>query len=212
MVRVAASVLVLLDMCAAFTPTGQLPRTSMSRRQQPCRVSRPPRLAEDEDEVKNAFAAFGASLRKPKKGEGAPTREASFPIRLGGSTRDGSLGDIRAAVNSAKTLSNPKDWQAEEIGLIGVFVAFIAATSFLYNTYVADKPPPEAKASPAQAALQKALADCGDQACLDRVYAEKEPAVIQERQLDNCMDKAFSNTERNICKRKFGGAATPFGF
>ena len=94
--------------------------------------------------MKNAFAAFGASLRKPKKGEGAPTREASFPVRLGGSTRDGSLGDIRAAVNSAKTLSNPKDWQAEEIGLIGVFVAFIAATSFLYNTYVADKPPPEA--------------------------------------------------------------------
>lgn len=51
-----------------------------------------------------------------------------------------------------------------------------------------------------------------NQACLDRVMLEKEPAVVLERQLDDCMDKAFSNTERNICKSKFGGAKTPFGF
>ena len=44
------------------------------------------------------------------------------------------------------------------------------------------------------------------------VQLEKQPAVIAERQLDDCFDKAFSNTERNMCKSKFGGAKTPFGF
>ena len=37
-------------------------------------------------------------------------------------------------------------------------------------------------------------------------------ACEAERQLDDCFDKAFSNTERNMCKSKFGGAKTPFGF
>ena len=39
-----------------------------------------------------------------------------------------------------------------------------------------------------------------------------EEALGKERDLENCMDQAFSNTERNMCKSKYGGAKTPFGF
>ena len=147
-----------------------------------------------------------------EKGAGAPTKDRDLPIRLGGAKRDGSLGDVRATLNLLKTLRDPRDWQAEEYGLLTVIASIIAGTAFFYFQNVAP-PTPEAKPiGAAQQELTRALAACEDQACIDRVQEEKTAAVITERQFDDCLDKAFSNTERNMCKSKFGGAKTPFGF
>lgn len=206
-------VALLIGGCAAFSPVGTSRRaggTLPSCRGRAGSVQ----LADGDNDVNNAFAAAFARSKKPKPGEGAPEKAdvRGLGIRRGGTTRDGSLGDVRAAWNTIKTLSNPKDWQAEEFGFIGVLLSFVFATLFFYNTYVADKQPVALKDSQAVIALQTALAECTNQECLDRVTAEKEPAVIKERKLDDCMDRAFSNSERNICKSKFGGAMTPFGF
>ena len=202
--------LLLLGLAAALRPAALRPAVRLRSRSQP-----PVLQAKDDEEEGNAFAAFAARVQQQnlKKGEGAPTRDASFPVRLGGSTRDGSLGDLRAAFNNLKSIRSPRDLEAEELGLLGVILSFVVGTAFFYFTYVADPTPTEeVKVSKAQAELSRALAECGDAACMERVRAEKEPAVILERQLDDCFAKAFSGTERNICKRKFGGAATPFGF
>ena len=170
------------------------------------------RLADDDG---SAFAAFANAFKKdnPKKGAGAPTADASLPVRRGGAQRDGSLGDLRAAAQLAKTLKDPRNWEAEEIGLLGVFASFAAATAFFYFTYV-DPPAEKAKpVGPAQQALNRALGECNDDfACRDKVMLEKEPAVITERQLDDCMDKAFSGVERNICKQKFDGGFSVWDF
>lgn len=180
---------------------------------------------DDSDDNSDIFAAFAAAAKKNKaeakknkplkKGEGAPSKGdvEGLPIRMGGTKRDGSLGDLRAAANTLKTLSNPRDWQAEEYGFISVILAFVLGTAFFYNTYVADAPiAKEFVASKATVALTKAIAECDSQECITRVQAEKEPAIVLENQLEGCMDRAFSGTERNICKSKFGGAMTPFGF
>jgi len=171
-----------------------------------------PRMAEGDDE--NAFAAFAKQVRQQnlKKGEGAPTKDASLPIRLGGATRDGSLGDVRAAWNNLKSIRSPRDLGSEELGLLGVFASFIAGTAFFYYSYVAPPPKPEAKLSAGQQELRTRLAACDSSACMQRVQAEMEPTLVLERQLDDCFDKAFSGTERNMCKQRFGGAKTPFGF
>ena len=53
---------------------------------------------------------------------------------------------------------------------------------------------------------------------LQRITLATQPAgsnaaaVMAENRLGDCMAKAFSGTERNICQKKFGGAKTPFGF
>ena len=192
----------------AFAPPTLLP-TQLSTRCPQIRL-----MADDDDG--DVFAAFSKAVkgqRPNKPGEGERTREAAFPVRLGGSTRDGSLGDLRAATNTLKTLSNPRDWQAEEFGIIAAIVSIFAGYQFFYQSYVADAPPEAApSAGKASQALSRAMAECTDQACMDRVQKELGEAVIVERQLDDCIDKAFSNTERNICKQKFGGASTPFGF
>ena len=148
-----------------------------------------------------AFAAFAAKKKEPKKGLGAPTRDASLPIRLGGTTRDGSLGDLRAAWAG---LTSGKPLEAEEYGLFAVILSFIAGTAFFYSAYVADKAPEEVQIGPAQQALTRALDKCDDTACVQRVKSELMPAVYQENQLDDCLDKAFSGTERGLCKKKFG--------
>lgn len=160
----------------------------------------------------NAFAAFAKKVREPKKGEGPLTADASMPVRLGGAQRDGSLGDLRAAWNQLKTLQDPRDWKAEEYGLLAVIASLVAGTAFFYFSYVATPAPKEMEVSKAQVALQRAMAECSTEACMQQVKSELEPAVVKERQLYNCMDKAFSNTERNMCKSKYGGALTPFGF
>ena len=169
-------------------------------------------MADDEDD--NAFAAFAKAVKQQnaRPGEGAPTKDRELPIRLGGAKRDGSLGDLRAAFNTIKTLQDPRLWQAEEYGFVAVLLTFVAGTAFFYFTYVQPPAAKEKPVGPAQQQLTRALAQCENQECLDRVMREKEPDVVLERQLDDCLDKAFSGTERNMCKSKFGGALTPFGF
>ena len=203
--------LTFIGLASAFSPTGG-PRVGAPGTGRVRLV-----LAKEDDDggISSAFAAFANKNKKLKKGEGAPERGdvEGLPIRMGGATRDGSLGDLRAAANTLKTLSNPRDWQAEEYGLIAVILSFVAGTAFFYYSYVYVPPiSTEVPVTPAQAALTRAINACGDQACIDRVTIENEPAIVQERQLDDCMGRAFSNTERNMCKSKYGGALTPFGF
>jgi hypothetical protein len=172
-----------------------------------------PRMAEGDDE--NAFAAFAKQVRQQnlKKGEGAPTKDASLPIRLGGATRDGSLGDVRAAWNNLGSIRSPRDLGGEEIGLLTVFAIFGASTAFFYYTYVdPPKPSGEVQISAGQQELRARITACDSSACVERAQAEMEPTLVLERQLDDCNAKAFSSTERNLCKKKFGGAKTPFGF
>lgn len=118
------------------------------------RAAASPRLQEDggDDDEGSAFAAFVQQVagKKLKPGEGAPQRTdvRGLPIRLGGTERDGSLGELRAAANALKSLGDPRAWEAEEVGL-ACALAFVAA-SFIwgYATYVRPPDAPEAAQDP----------------------------------------------------------------
>lgn len=113
------------------------------------------RMADDDDGASSFSEAFNklAKAARPKKpGEGAPTRTdvEGLPIRLGGSARDGSLGDLRAAAQNWEVLRDPRNWEAEEYGLLGVIAFTVAAIVWGYATYVA--PPPADEMQPSKTA------------------------------------------------------------
>ena len=105
------------------------------------------RLAEEGESLTDAFKSFVEAAKPKKPGEGAATRTdvRGLPIRLGGETRDNSLGSLRAAAQNLEVLKDPRQWQAEEIGLLAALGSIFAAIVWGYFTYVA---PPEAQAPP----------------------------------------------------------------
>ena len=160
------------------------------------------------------MARLAKSSRPLKPGEGAPSRAdvRGLPIRKGGTVRDGSLGDIRAALQLGSVLKDPRNWQAEEFGLVGV-IGFIAASFFYgYVTYVnpAEKgPPPE---SAAVIERRNKLSACGDdEMCKSQAIDATEAAIEKDRLLIGCLNDAFGSTEKRICQSKYGGKAV-FGF
>ena len=138
-----------------------------------------------------------------------------LPIRLGGTTRDGSIGSIRAAGKNWEVLKDPRNWQTEEFGLVGVIVFTIAAFAWGYNEYVAG-PADMAPPPPSQAALvrQRKLAACaeGDIQCRQEALDSTQAAIENQNALDQCMNYAFGNAEKNICKSKYGAKSGGFGF
>lgn len=173
------------------------------------RASRVLVAAADGDDGASSFSEAFANLAKsaqPKKpGEGAPKKPdvQGLSVRLGGTTRDGSLGDLRAAAQLWPILRDPRNWEAEEIGLLGV-IAFTAAAFFYgYSTYVA--PPPPQASGPSKAAIvrQQRLDACaGDAACEQTAMADTEAALEKERQLEACLDYAYGASEKRICQFK----------
>ena len=120
-----------------------------------------PRLQAGGDEEGNAFAAFAARVRGEtplKPGEGSAVRPdvKGLPIRLGGTARDGSLGDLRAA---SKTVADVKNWGTEEVGLLGVFAFLVISYAWGYNEYVVDKPPADDEIYTGNYALDRCMND-----------------------------------------------------
>merc|ERR1712087_27992 len=95
------------------------------------------RKDQTEKEEEQKVARFASKLQSPRKKGLGPAREGreELPIRLGGAVRDGSLGELRAAINGLSKLS-VRDWGAEEYGLAGFFVLLIGTAIISYNVYV----------------------------------------------------------------------------
>lgn len=86
------------------------------------------RLADDSgpSSFSEAFASLAEAAKPKKPGEGGASRDENLPIRLGGTVRDNSLGSIRAAFK-LDVLKDPRNWQAEEFGLLGAILFTFAA-------------------------------------------------------------------------------------
>lgn len=113
----------------AFSTHYQLPTTLRSSQN---RIPLAIVLKADEEDD-DLLASLRFALRKP--GEG-PMKEGSesLPIRKGGSMRDGSLGELRAARQAL-----PENFLSpgpEEVGLVAFFVFLIGSFVWGYFTYV----------------------------------------------------------------------------
>lgn len=208
-----------LVLCAQ-TEAFHTPSLTLTGGSRPVRRSTSIVLAEDDDSpssFSDAFASLAKAAKPQKPGEGAAKRSdvKGLPIRLGGTTRDGSIGSIRAAGKNWEVLKDPRNWQTEEFGLVGVIVFTIAAFAWGYNEYVAG-PADMAPPPPSQAALvrQRKLAACaeGDIQCRQEALDSTQAAIENQNALDQCMNYAFGNAEKNICKSKYGAKSGGFGF
>lgn len=167
-------------------------------------------LAEKEDgagSFSDAFANLAKKAKPQKPGEGAPKRTdvKGLPIRLGGNVRDGSLGSFRAAGKNLDVLKDPRNWETEEFGLLGVIVFTVAAFSYGYIEYVADKP--DIAPAPGQAAIvrqQKVAACAGDTKCIQAAVDSTQEAMEKEGALKGCLGYAFGRTEKQMCEDKYG--------
>ena len=155
----------------------------------------------------DAFANLAKKAKPQKPGEGAPKRTdvKGLPIRLGGNVRDGSLGSFRAAGKNLDVLKDPRNWETEEFGLLGVIVFTVAAFSYGYIEYVADKP--DIAPAPGQAAIvrqQKVAACAGDTKCIQAAVDSTQEAMEKEGALKGCLNYAFGRTEKQMCEDKYG--------
>lgn len=204
--------LVLLSLLAAadaFMP----PRCTHATRScaaRPFRRGAVIRLAEEDkgESLTDAFANFVKQSKPKKPGEGAAARTdvKGLPIGKGGDTRDTSLGSIRAALQNWEVLKDPRNWQAEEFGLVGALGLMAAAIVWGYFTYVS---PPEAMApgpSKAVVAREAKIAECkGDSACEQKAVESSADAIEKQKQLDGCLYYAFGGDEKRMCQMKYGG-------
>ena len=96
----------------------------------------------EEGDAFSAFAkAVGGKKKKQLPGAGPASLGRDAPIRKGGTVRDGSLGDFRAAFNR---LSNVKDWDTEEYGLIlAIVFTVIVPAIWGYNYVFGEKTEPK---------------------------------------------------------------------
>lgn len=163
-----------------------LPAFSPSMRQPACgcRLSWPAMV--EEEGGGDFFAAFAAKRaeekekereanRKPGQGAAKKADVQGLPIRLGGTTRDGSLGDVRAGWEQFVRL-NPKEWESEEFGLLGIFALTAISIIWGYNTAFAENVMVEAPI----------------------------PTTDSERALYSCLADAFGNSEKLACNIKYG--------
>jgi len=168
------------------------------------------RLAEEgkSESLTDAFASFVNQNKAKKPGEGAPSRTdvKGLPIGKGGETRDTSLGSIRAALQNWEVLKDPRNWQAEEFGLVGALGLIAGAIVWGYFTYAE---PPEVKApGPSRAVVvrEAKIAECkGDSVCEEKAIESTAGAIEQQKQLDGCLYYAFGGDEKRMCQMKYGG-------
>jgi hypothetical protein len=113
--------------------------------------------------------------RKPGQGPAKKADIEGLPIRLGGTTRDGSLGNVRAGWEQLKILS-PSEWQSEEIGLIGILLLTVVTFAWGYNYVFAPDVVPDAPI----------------------------PTTQKERDLYLCLADAFGGSEKLACNIKYG--------
>ena len=113
--------------------------------------------------------------RKPGQGPAKRADVEGLPIRLGGTTRDGSLGNVRAGWEQLKILS-PSEWQSEEIGLIGILLLTVVTFAWGYNYVFAPDVVPDAPI----------------------------PTTQKERDLYLCLADAFGGSEKLACNIKYG--------
>ena len=166
------------------------------------------RLVDEEESLTDAFANFVKQSKPKKPGEGAPSRTdvRGLPIGKGGTVRDTSLGSFRAALQNWEVLKDPRNWEAEEFGLVGGLGLIVAAIAFFYFTYVS--PAEMVAPGPSRAVLEREakLAECkGDVACEEQAIASTAAAIEKQRQLDGCLDNAFGGDEKRMCQMKYGG-------
>jgi len=153
-----------------------------------------------QDDFKNAFAA---RLKQQKqddrkaergklKGLSAPTKGdvQGLPVRLGGTTRDGSLGDFRSAFDTITSL-NIKEWQDEEYGIVGVLLLSVVTLVLGFQYAFADAP------------------DLGTNFAGGMEMtrgAEREQMTDKQIMLERCLGDAYSGGEQRMCKMKYGGS------
>jgi hypothetical protein len=130
--------------------------------------------------------------RQKLKGLGAPERPdvQGLPIRLGGTTRDGSLGDFRATLETLKGLRDVRSWQAEEYGLAGVLALFLATAIYGYN--LAFSPPADIGTELPGGMVRSTGADLADM-------------TETQRLRESCLADAYGGSEQLACKIKYGG-------
>ena len=161
----------------------------------------------------DAFASFAKKEKPLKPGQGGAKRDdvKGLPIRLGGTTRDGSLGSLRAAAKNWQVLRDPRNWESEEFGLIGVIAITVLSIWYGYVTYVSPSAPAlrygdAGYVSPAQIVRTNKLASCaGDATCEQQVMQETQAKLDKQMDLDRCLNDAFGGTEKRMCQQKFGG-------
>ena len=166
------------------------------------------RLAEEGESLTDAFANFVKQSKPKKPGEGAPSRTdvKGLPIGKGGELRDTSLGSIRAALQNWEVLKDPRNWQAEELGLVGALGFIVAAIAWGYFTYVSPAEIVAPGPSRAVLAREAKLAECkGDAACEEQANESTAAAIEKQRQLDGCLNYAFGGDEKRMCQMKYGG-------
>ena len=145
--RRTLALLSLLGAAGALRPCTRATRLSVTR---PSHRRSVVRLVDEEESLTDAFANFVKQSKPKKPGEGAPSRTdvRGLPIGKGGTVRDTSLGSFRAALQNWEVLKDPRNWEAEEFGLVGGLGLIVAAIAFFYFTYVS---PAEMVASRASA-------------------------------------------------------------
>ena len=204
--RRALALLSLLGAVGALRPCTRATRLSAARpsHQRRSVVG----LVDEEESLTDAFANFVKQSKPKKPGEGAPSRTdvRGLPIGKGGTVRDTSLGSFRAALQNWEVLKDPRNWEAEEFGLVGALGLIVAGIAFFYFTYVT--PAEMVAPGPSRPVLEREakLAECkGDVACEEQAIASTAAAIEKQRQLDGCLDNAFGGDEKRMCQMKYGG-------
>eukprot|EP00325_Prymnesiales_sp_UTEX-LB-985_P022659 CAMPEP_0174736720 /NCGR_PEP_ID=MMETSP1094-20130205/67163_1 /TAXON_ID=156173 /ORGANISM="Chrysochromulina brevifilum, Strain UTEX LB 985" /LENGTH=193 /DNA_ID=CAMNT_0015939867 /DNA_START=62 /DNA_END=643 /DNA_ORIENTATION=+ len=151
------------------------------------------RMQEDGSDLRDAFAnqlkKQKQDDRKKLKGLGAPTKPdvEGLPIRLGGTTRDGSLGDLRASWQTLLSL-DIKQWQQEEYGIVGVLVLSVVSVILGFNYAFAPVPDIGSNAPGGIERASGAALDAMDE---------------KQRKLEACLADAYGGSEQRMCNIKY---------
>ena len=173
-----------------------LPQPSLRPAPRHCARASILRAASDDD-LRKAFASQLASDKKedglgsfidtltgkkePKKGLAKPKPgDERLPIRRGGAARDGSLGELRATQDFLLNL-NPRDWQAEEYGLLAALAAIFGGIVVAYYAYVVPS---------------ENLGDSGG--------AYDYTKVRDTSDLGQCLERSYGTTEKSLCRFQYG--------
>ena len=135
------------------------------------------------DKKEDGLGSFINSLTKkePKKGLAKPKPgDERLPIRRGGAARDGSLGELRATQDFLLNL-NPRDWQAEEYGLLAALAAIFGGIVVAYYAYVVPS---------------ENLGESGG--------AYDYTKVRDTSEMGQCLERSYGTTEKSLCRFQYG--------
>ena len=148
---------------------------------------RPPqgvRVAAGEPKKEDGLGSFIDTLtgkKEPKKGLAKPKPgDERLPIRRGGAARDGSLGELRATQDFLLNL-NPRDWQAEEYGLLAALTAIFGGIVVAYFVYVVPS---------------ENLGESGG--------AYDYTKVRDTSDMGQCLERSYGTTEKSLCRFQYG--------